>query len=166
MSEDGDSDGTGMHMATEIVNDLTTMHAKAWVYWQAIDSATGWGFMLNPLDGSTNYSSTINQKYYVMGNFSKFIRPGYQIVGMSDSKSVAAYDGVNTVAIVTVATASVTETYSIANYGSGTWTVTPYQTSSTENLAALAPFQVTGNQFSYPMPANSVTTFVVTRSGL
>ena len=166
MSEYGDSDGTGMKMAAEIVNDLTTMYAKGWVYWQAIDSAAGWGFMLNPLNGSTNYSATVNEKYYVMGNFSKFIRPGYQIVGMSDPQSVAAYDGANTVAIVTVATASVTETYSIPNYGSGTWTVTPYQTSSSENLAALKPFQVTGTQFSYSMPANSVTTFVVTKSAL
>jgi O-glycosyl hydrolase len=166
MSEYGDSDGTGMQMATEIVNDLTTMNAKAWIYWQAIDSAAGWGFMANPLSNETTYTSTVNRKYYAMGNFSKFIRPGYTIVGMSDPLSVAAYDGVNTVAFVTVATTSVTENYSIANYGSGTWTVTPYQTSSTANLVALTPFQVTGTQFTYSMPANSITTFVVTKSGI
>ena len=144
MSEYGDGDGSGMTMASQILNDVRNIKPTAWVYWQTVDNATGWGFVLNGLDGSANYNYTYNEKYYVMANFSRFIRPGYQMIGMSDSYSLAAYDGLGTVAIVTLNSGSPTQTitYSLQNFGAGPWTVTPHQTSSSQNLATLSSFNV------------------------
>ena len=68
------------------------MGASGWVYWQAVDSAEGWGFFKNVLNNTQTTSYTVNQKYYVMGNYSKFIRPGYKIIGMNDANTLAAYD--------------------------------------------------------------------------
>lgn len=167
VSEYGDGDATGMTMATQILTDLKGMQPKSWVYWQAVDNGGGWGLMYNALDGSSNYGYTFNEKYYVMGNFSKFIRPGYQFIGIDDANSVAAYDGNSTLAIVTVNNSSSDQevTYNLQNLpaamGSGPWNVQAYRTSATENLAAQAPFQISGTSFYYHAPASSVTTFVV-----
>ncbi|MBO0799606.1 MAG: RICIN domain-containing protein, partial [Blastocatellia bacterium] len=136
----------------------------AWVYWQTVDSASGWGFIRNPLQDEVNTSYVVNQKYYVMGNFSRFIRPGYQFVGMSDGSSVAAYDGLGTLVIVTLnnSTSKRSLTYTLQNLPEGAWSATPYQTSSTQNLAMLASIDISGNQFAATLPAQSVTTFVLT----
>ncbi|HEY0758956.1 MAG TPA: RICIN domain-containing protein [Acidisarcina sp.] len=163
MSEHGDGDGTGLSMAESILYDMHQMQPNGWVYWQTVDNAAGWGFGNNPLDGSANYALTLNEKYYVMGNFSKYIRPGYQFVGMSDNSSVAAYDGKSTVAIVTVNDSNSTEnyTYQLQNFPGGTWTVVPHRTSANENLVQQSSFAASGS-FTYSLPAYSVTTFVLT----
>ena len=170
VSEYGDGDGTGMTMAAKILADLKGMHPKSWVYWQAVDSGGAWGLMYNALDGSSNYGYTFNEKYYVMGNFSKFIRPGYQFIGMDDPNSVAAYDGNGTLAIVTVNTSDSDQevTYNLQNMpaamGAGPWNVQAYRTSSTENLAAQPLFTFSGNTLYRRIPAKSVTTLVITNA--
>jgi O-glycosyl hydrolase len=164
VTEYGNGDANGLTTASRIITDLRNGHPQAWVYWQTIDSATGWGFIKNAEQNETNTSYTINQKYYVMGNFSRFIHPGYQFVGMTDGNSVAAYDGLGTVVIVTLnnTTSPRALTYTLQNLPGGTWSATPYQTSATQNLAQLASFNIDGSQFATTLPADSVTTFVLT----
>jgi O-glycosyl hydrolase len=174
VSEYGDGDATGLTMAQQILTDLKGLQPKNWVYWQAVEgvngdgSPSGWGLLTTKgLDGSANYGYTFNEKYYVMGNFSKFIRPGYQFVGMDDPNSVAAYDGNGTIVLVTVNSTGSAQavTYNLQNLpaamGSGPWNVQAYQTSATENLAAQPPFSITSGTFYTQIPANSVTTFVI-----
>ena len=43
-SEYGDGDASGLTMSRIILKDMRNMGATAWVYWQAVDSAEGWGF--------------------------------------------------------------------------------------------------------------------------
>ncbi len=163
LSEYGDGDGSGMTMAAQILKDVRNLQPAAWVYWQTVDNGDGWGFVKNGLDGSSNYSYTVNEKFYVMENFSRFIRPGYTFVGMSDGYSVAAYDGTGTVAIVTLNSGSTTQTvtYALNNFGSGPWTVTPYVTSASQNLVQGASSIVSGSSFMQTLPGASVTTFVL-----
>ena len=165
MSETGDGDASGLTMARGMLADLREMKANAWIYWQAVDNARGWGFFVNPLDGSERYEYTVNQKYYVMANFSKFIRPGFQFVVISDANSVAAVDGSGKAVIVTVSQSKSpqTVTYQLSNMGPGQWQATPYRTSETEKLARLPSLPVSGNHFAYDIPALSVTTFVLTK---
>lgn len=164
VTEYGHGDTNGLTTASRILTDLRNGHPEAWVYWQAIDSSTGWGFIKNSLSDETTTSYTMSEKYYVMGNFSRFIHPGYQFVSMSDGNSVAAYDGLGTVVIVTVnnTTSARDITYTLENLPPGPWSATPYQTSSTQNLAQLASLTVDGGQFATTLPADSVTTFVLT----
>ncbi|MBO0721651.1 MAG: RICIN domain-containing protein [Blastocatellia bacterium] len=164
ISEYGDSAASGLTMASRIITDLRNGQPHAWVYWQTVDSASGWGFIRNPLQDEVNTSYVVNQKFYVMGNFSRFIHPGYQFVGMTDGSSVAAYDGLGTLVIVTLnnGTSERNLTYTLQNLPDGPWSATPYQTSSTQNLAMLSSFDISGNQFAATLPAQSVTTFVIT----
>ena len=57
-----------------------------------MDSAGGWGFLKNPLDFSTDTAYQINKKYWVMAQYSRFIRPGFRFIAASDADSVAAYN--------------------------------------------------------------------------
>jgi O-glycosyl hydrolase len=170
VSEYGDGDATGLTMAAQILTDLKGMQPKSWIYWQAVDNSGGWGFLNNALDGSNNYGYAFNEKYYVMGNFSKFIRPGYQFINIDDSNSIAAYDGKGALVIVTVNSETTAQevTYNLQNVpaamGAGPWNVQVYRTSATENLAAQPLFQVSDGTFYRRIPAKSVNTFVITNA--
>ncbi len=172
VSEYGDSDGTGLTMARRIHDDITGMGARAWVYWQVVDNASGWGFLYNPLttnsEGSFTTNYTINEKFYVMGQFSEFIRPGCNIISVNDSNTLAAYNPSNsTLVLVTVNTSGsgFNVTYDLSAFASVSSQVAVYQTSASENLEALPALSVANQQFTSAIPAESVTTFVLTTSG-
>jgi len=89
MSEYGDGDPSGVTLAQRIIGDLRELKPSAWVYWQVIDGGYGWGCVDLDLNSrATNY--TINRKYYLFGQFTRFIRPGMMFIPTSDENSVAA----------------------------------------------------------------------------
>jgi hypothetical protein len=171
VSEYGDGDATGLSMAQRIHDDITGMGARAWVYWQVVDNAGGWGFLYNPLVAATNSSFTtsytINQKFYVMGQFSEFVRPGYNVISVNDNYTLAAYNPTNStlaLVIVNTNTSSFNVTYNLNAFTSLPSQVSVSQTAGNlgENLATLPSLAVVGGQFTSAIPAQSVTTFVLT----
>jgi len=169
VAEYGDGDGTGLTMAQHIHDDITVMGVRAWNYWQVVDSASGWGFLYNPLVAVTNASYTtnytINEKFYAMGQFSEFIRPGCNIISVNDASTLAAWNPTNaSLVLVTVNTntSSYNVTYNLSAFGSLSWHASVYQTASGKNLAALAAPVVAGQTLTEAIPAQSVTTFVLT----
>ncbi len=169
VSEYGDSDGSGMTMARRIHDDITTMDLRAWVYWQVVDSASGWGFLLDSLLATTNSSynpnPTINEKFYVMGQFSEFIRPGCNIISVNDTNTLAAWNPSNSTLVLVMvnnAAFSTNVTYNLADFGSLPWLGSATQTASGENMTTLAAPVVANGQFSATFPADSVTTIVLT----
>jgi galactan endo-1,6-beta-galactosidase len=99
-SEYGEPDGSGLTLGRSIILDLKELKPSAWVYWQPVEPQSGWG-MLNAeyvdTDDQLDLSRetrllTVNRKFYVYGQFTRFIRPGYRILAVDDSDSVAAYD--------------------------------------------------------------------------
>ncbi len=168
VSEYGDSDGTGLTMAQRIHDDITGMKACAWCYWQVVDSAGGWGFLLNSLNTNssggftTNY--TINEKFYTMGQFSEFIRPGCEILSVNDTNTLAAWTPTNSTLVlvaINTNTNSFNVTYNLSAFGAVPWQVAVTQTAAGENMAAKTPLQVISNQITSAIPAKSVTTFVL-----
>jgi len=101
-----------------------------------------------------------------MGNFSKFVRPGYVRVGITGAPSsvqIVPFYGASDGTTVIVALNSGTSAVQASFFVSGAaWpgTVTPYVTSASSNLAAGAPITVSGARFSASIAAQSVTTFV------
>ena len=169
VAEYGDNDGSGMKMARRIHDDITQMGLRAWVYWQVVDSASGWGLLLNSLLATTNPSYTpnytVNEKFYIMGQFSEFIRPGCNIISVNDTNTLAGWNPANsTLVLVTINTnpSSLNITYNLNSFGSLPWQVSATRTSPTENIVSVTPPTVTANQFTYAIPAQSVTTFVLT----
>ena len=170
MSEYGDGDASGFTMSRRILSDMKNMRPISWVYWQAVDG-DGWGLLKNSLpDGiTTNY--TLNKKYFVMANYSRFIRPGYRFIAIADANSLAAYDSPSgTVIIVTTNSAStdVEVTYDLSAFDTVDSFATRYRTSDDEDLAQLPPVGVADGVFTGTAKARSVTTYVlasVTYSG-
>jgi O-glycosyl hydrolase len=159
-----------LSLAVKLTDDINYLRPNAWVFWQVVEEESNqanqnknWGAIHANFSGSETYWLT--KKYYMFGNYTKFIRPGYQIIASGDAKSVAAYDP-STSKLVIVSynnTASgVAMTYDLSGFTTATGPATPHRTSATENLAQLANITVTNRQFSTTLAANSITTFVVT----
>lgn len=173
VSEYGDGAADGMAMAQRIHDDITQMGARAWVYWQVVDNGGGWGFLYNPLSTNssggytTNY--TINEKFYVMGQFSEFVRPGADIISVNDNNTLAAYNPTNSSLVLVMVNTNTTTfkvTYDLSAFTSVSSRAAVYQTAAGENLASLASLPITGRQFTSAIPAQSVTTFVLTNATL
>ncbi|MEV0223339.1 glycoside hydrolase [Streptomyces sp. NPDC050704] len=89
-SETGDSDGSGLTMASNLCLDFRWLHPTAWVYWQVMDPSTGWAMIA--YNASTLQPTTVQPKYYVMAQFSRHIRPGMTILDTGVGYAVAAHD--------------------------------------------------------------------------
>ncbi|WP_296834453.1 glycoside hydrolase [Butyrivibrio sp.] len=106
---------TGMQaalgFADEIIRDLNEMKPTAWIMWDAVDihvdstneydtctraeadeiinsGVPFWGIAIADHDLQ---ELLLGQKYYAFGQFTRYIRPGYCIIGSSDN-TVAAYN--------------------------------------------------------------------------
>ena len=142
-------------IATMIYAAFNTGGVNGWHYW--------WTQAFIP-----NASSPPAQ-YYALGNFSKFVRPGYYRVDVSGAPTASASNpGVvafsstkdGTVSIVVVnAGAARTVSFFV---GGTAWpaSVTPYVTTASSKLAAGTAISVTAGRFSGSLAAASVTTFV------
>jgi glucuronoarabinoxylan endo-1,4-beta-xylanase len=151
-------------LAEEIHNSMTLGYYNAYVYWWIWDDpndAINYGLINS---STTNPAPT----YYgdAIGQFSEFIQPGYVRVSATASPLsgvyVSAYSNSSPDHHVIVAINSNTSpdnlTFELTN---GTVTsVTPYETTATSTLAAQSAVTVTGGQFNYTLPAQSIVTFV------
>jgi O-glycosyl hydrolase len=168
VSEYGHNDSTGMLMARRIHDDIALMGAQAWVYWQVVDNGGGWGLLYNPEAPSTSNrcttTCTVNESFYVLGQFSQFIRPGCQILKVEDTNSLAAYHPTkSTLVIVAVndSTNNASVTYDLSSFGGLPSRVAVCRTSATENIATLPALSVSHRRFTSILPAQSVTTHVL-----
>jgi glucuronoarabinoxylan endo-1,4-beta-xylanase len=142
-------------IATMIYAAFSTGGVNGWHYW--------WTQSLVP-----NASSPPPQ-VYALGNFSKFVRPGYYRVDVSGAAKasgtvplVVAFSNLSdgTVAIVVVNGGSAQQ---VSLFVAGTaWpaSVTPYVTTASSKLAAGTAITVTAGAFTASLDAQSVTTFV------
>jgi galactan endo-1,6-beta-galactosidase len=108
MSEYGDSDGSGMALAQTITEDLVNLRPSAWIYWQPVEPFSAWGFVNANYPADANGADRVTPKwvytkYYVMAQFTRFIRPGQMLYGTTDHNTVAAFDAANgSLSLVTV----------------------------------------------------------------
>ena len=101
---------------------------------------------------------------YVLGNYSRFVRPDYYRIGVSNNAftSVSAYKDTNSGSFAIVAINSsfttVTQTFNLTNFTASS--VTPWITSGTLSLSNQPPVAVTNSSFTYALPALSVVTLL------
>ncbi len=149
------SDTGPITIATMIYAAFTSGGANAWHYW--------WTQQLVP------DVKNPPPQVYALGNFSKFVRPGYYRVDVSGAPTpstsnplVVAFSNLKdgTVAIVVVNGGSA-RTLPFFVAGSA-WpaSVTPYVTTTSSKLAAGTPITVSAGRFSASLAEKSVTTFV------
>ncbi|KAL2141207.1 hypothetical protein VTI28DRAFT_2713 [Corynascus sepedonium] len=88
-SEYGDGVGSGENMARYLLQDMRQLRPTAWVYWQVLDGG-GWGLL--DADNDANRLGSAEQKYFVLAQFARHIRPGMRILDGGRDNVVAAYD--------------------------------------------------------------------------
>jgi O-glycosyl hydrolase len=158
----------GLALAEKINADLKELEPNAWVLWQAIESEQNminenlnWGLIHANWDtGAWEYT----KKYYVMGNYSKFIRPGYRIINTNQADTVAAMNTSGQQLIIVQRNASSSNMameYDLSGFLEASGSAVPYVTSSTDNLAQKSPIPLLNKKLTATVGANSVTTFVV-----
>jgi glucuronoarabinoxylan endo-1,4-beta-xylanase len=155
-------DGTmqdALGWARIIHNYLTVANVNAFVFWQIDGEGT------NPGNTAlTDASGNPALRAYVLGNWSKFVRPGWKRVGTTDSPGnllVTAFMGPNGEAAIVVAneSGSAVENQSF-NVGTTMGTgVVPWITSSTQSLKSQPPVSVSSGAFVFTIPGDSVVTF-------
>ena len=152
----------GVAVAGWIHSALTVGEASAWLYWwyEAYYEDDNEGLAL--IQGN----STIAKRYYTLGNYSKFVRPGYIHVDLADaSKDVllSAYkseDG-KTVAIVAINKGSGAASPKIGFAGGTAPTsCTPTVTSAQDNLKDGTAVTVTDGVLTASLASKTVTTYV------
>ena len=163
MSEYGDGDKTGLTMALRIIKDMRELRPLAWVYWQAVDGGGSWGLLSNSENGTqTRY--VINKKYYVMANFSRFIRPGFQFIDAGGTDCMAALhvtQGRLVIVAVNAKSRPRPVTFNLSGFRYIGGRIQAYITSPTDNLKPIAGPSVWENQFRVTLPGKSTTTFVI-----
>ena len=181
----------GLGLANYIYTDLSYADDSAFQWWTALSSAlgcdpatssscatsvnensTGWNDGLIYYDPSYatdgNQNLYLTKRFYVLGQYSKYVRPGAVRYGVSGSPS-----GVQTMAFwnngqwTVVATNTNTSATTLSlNLGSGTLTSAgAYQTDASENMASISAPGISGSTISASLPAQSVTTYVLGSSG-
>jgi glucuronoarabinoxylan endo-1,4-beta-xylanase len=149
----------GLYWGQRLHLFMTAAQANGWHTWWVLPYPDGNSGLLG-----LNWAMT--KRAYVLGQFAKFVRPGFYRIDASTAGSalISAYKepGTGKFAIVAInnTTAPITETFTLANFSSAS--VTPWQTSDTDSLASKSLIAVTGNAFTATLPSNTVTTFVGT----
>ena len=146
-----------MMWAQKIYSFLTTAEVNAWHYWWLIDPNGNNG-------GLTDQYGNPAKRMYVVGNFSKFVRPGWYRIGTTDGNGIliSAYKDPSTgqFAVVAINTNASSTSATMNLVGFSATSVTPWITSSSLSLAQQSAVAVAGSSFTYTLPAQSVTTFV------
>lgn len=150
--------GNGMKVAGWIHNSLVNANMNAYIYWWLASDQNN--------EGITSVTKGDAKRFYVMGNYSKFIRPGYIRIASTASPATgvtsSAYKSSDNSKFVIVATNTGSSASSLTFNLTGITAASfiPYVTSSSLNLAAQTAVTVSGNSFTYSLPAQSVVSFV------
>jgi len=150
----------GIAVAGWIHSALTVGEASGWLYWWYEASGDNEGLLIKG-------SSALTKRCYTLGNYSKFVRPGFTRVDLTGAVPtdvlLSAYtgeDGTVVVVAINKGSAAVSVPIAIAGGTAAPTTMTPNVTSATENLIAKPAIPVTGGSFMATLDSMSVTTFV------
>jgi O-glycosyl hydrolase len=150
-----------------IHNSMVTGQYNAYVYWGLFGASSGTCATNAGTCGLVDNAGNVQPTGYVMGQYSKFIQPGYvRVLATATPVSgvyVSAYSNSSPAHYVIVAINSNTTSESLSfvlDNGSGVTSLTPYQSTSAAGLAAQTAVTVTGGHFNYTLPAQSIVTFV------
>ncbi|MEJ2187667.1 MAG: glucuronoxylanase XynC [Gemmatimonadota bacterium] len=147
--DDDQSLGAAISTAEDIISFLTVDQCNAYVWWYV--KAPSCNLVTD---------TGINPRGYVMGQFARFVRPGFVRVDVAGSNTAAAFKSGSTVVIVDVNSRRSAATHTFDVKGETVTSMTPHVTDAEHNMEALAPISVSGGSFTATVSGNSVTTFV------
>jgi glucuronoarabinoxylan endo-1,4-beta-xylanase len=144
--------GTQMTMGQSIMDCLNN-GMNAYIWW----------YLRMPNCNLVNSDGTIQNKGYIMGQFSKYVRPGYVRVSATyqpqSGVSIVAFKGTKNVIIaLNQNTSAKSQTFNLSN---GTFAnAHRYTTSDSKKIKDDGTVAVANNSFTVSLDAQSLTTFV------
>jgi O-glycosyl hydrolase len=173
----------GIGMAQRMTDDLRELEPSAWVFWQPVEdydnmkpggeSASGanWGsiqmrFDCTAEDTLETCPIRTNQKFNTVRNFTHYIRPGDHVVKVDDTSTIAAIrPDERTATLVHTNGAATAQDLAIdlSKFGKigPKSSVTAVVTDASGALRSQTPVAVDGSSATVRVPAQSVTTLVV-----
>jgi glucuronoarabinoxylan endo-1,4-beta-xylanase len=155
-----ESIANGVMYANIVHKCLAKCNMNAYHYWWYVNNN-------GDDEGLCNSSGKPTPRLYAIGNFSKFIRPGFVRIDAtpapSTSITASAYFGASYGRLVVVAINAGSEAkqdFTVKGF-TGEPKATPWVTDASHNLAHQASIAIADNAFSYTLTAKSVTTFVI-----
>jgi glucuronoarabinoxylan endo-1,4-beta-xylanase len=150
-----------MVWAHNIHDYMTVANASAWMYWNLASYSP-----IEYNDGLTDYSFNPAKRFYVVGNFSRYVRSGWLRIDATESPAsglyVTAFRDPSSDAFVVVAVnenvSSSPLTVSLVGFPSVD-RVTPTVTSEGDALADQTDVTVAAGAFTYTLPPTSVVSF-------
>ena len=163
--------GDALKWAFQIHGHLVNAESNAWDWWIGTEPhppASGDGQALIYLD-APNGVFTATKRLYSIGNFSRFIRPGYQRIGATANPSIgvftSAYRDPHDKSKVIVVAINKTNSYQPLNLsfdGVHPTLLSPYVTSKTQSLERSSDILLSHGSAATVLPSQSITTFVAT----
>jgi glucuronoarabinoxylan endo-1,4-beta-xylanase len=152
--------GSALRVAKLIHDAMTIASMNAWHYWWVYPATTDNAALWD------RASKQPTKRLWVEGNFSRFVRPGFQRVGTTGTAPsgvlLSAYtnpaDG--TVAIVAINNNTYATSLPVFISGAAPCSLTPWVTSASESLAPGDDVPVSSSRAWLVLDAQSVTTFV------
>jgi O-glycosyl hydrolase len=162
--------GPALRLAAHVRRDMNELQPTAWVYWQAVEHEEGnnWGFIHADFTG-TSEQYWLTKQYYGMAHYSRFIRPRYQILGVGNDSAVAAYEHASGTLVIVHDNSAAHDTpvcFDLSGFSGLAPSAIAYRTSPTENLARTADLPLSGKTLTVTVPAQSITTYVLTEVAL
>ena len=152
---------SGLTVAKMIHDHLVVGEVSAWHYWWLKDTAPDNGALMN--------AGQLTRRAYALGNWSRFVRPGFVRVDASPDPQYGVFVSAfvnpdpasNRLVIVAInqGTVDAEQVFSISGSVLPA-AVTPWITSADLALAPAAVVPVTDGAFTFVLPGRSVTTFV------
>ena len=177
--------GAGLWLAKKIIADMNGLTPSAWILWQVIDShICEEGYMGNQDSGMVDTDHgywglavadhdageiILTMKYYAMGQFTRYIRPGDTIIA-GDENTLAAYnEAENRLVIVAVndKKQQVEACFDVSAFELKDASVSMIRTSGSmqdgEKWQETASEGILDGKLRAVLKENSVTTFVISR---
>lgn len=183
---------SALELSDIILDDLNKLNAEAWIVWQAVESEAenylwnnNYGLIhgmyeteddlledyhikngltaeVMEKEGLERGGYFLTKQYYVFGQFSKFIRPGYTIIDTDNDDVVAAMSPEGDEIVVVVENNSEKDNdFSFVLDKTSAKDIKAYRTSASESLDEVSDFNLDENMISSNIPANSIETFVI-----
>lgn len=189
--------GAALGFAKRVMKDLNEMKASAWIMWNAIDmhvdstapdssavdyadwdsfdskkkfSGGFWGIAVADHDAK---DIVLTKKYYAYGQFSRYIRPGYTLMGSDNDDVLAAYDPEGKKLVIVAVNLEAEDKlwqFDMSDFASVGAEISAVRTSGSmedgenwadvTNLAGIET-DVSGKLFEATLKGNSITTFIV-----
>jgi glucuronoarabinoxylan endo-1,4-beta-xylanase len=155
----------GLYWARVIHTHVAENSANAWFYWWLVCQYNAGGCLthLNTKDNTW----TADKRLYTIGNYSRFVRPGYFRVHTNSELStgvlVSAFKSEPEKKLVIVAINDNVKArdLELKLEGVGATSAAPWRTSATEDLAGLHEIPISDNTLKATLAPGSVTTFVL-----